>query len=175
MPRSERCGIRGNCLDGIAMLSLAQAPVAGGAAGGRGALGAGRTALASGGSSGRSEPSGLEPFRRPLGGFRRAVESRQRGSKNRGEAWAGGRRSSDKAELEDDRVRAGKRPSSGPGGQRAGLAPGPVRPAMKRPGAAIGSFNGFWRIPALRRIATQCQQCRPCATAANVATGHQRT
>ena len=31
MPRSERCRIRGNCLDGIALPSLAQASVAGGA------------------------------------------------------------------------------------------------------------------------------------------------
>jgi hypothetical protein len=38
MPRSERRRIRGNCLDGIALPSLAQAPVAGGApAAGRGA------------------------------------------------------------------------------------------------------------------------------------------
>jgi hypothetical protein len=33
MPRSERCRIRGNCLHGIALLSLAQGPVAAGAPG----------------------------------------------------------------------------------------------------------------------------------------------
>ena len=62
MPRSEHCRIRGNCLNGIVLLSLAQVPAA------DGAPGDGRAAPASGGSSGRSEPSkGLEPFRRPLG------------------------------------------------------------------------------------------------------------
>src|ERR1700733_6009991 len=45
MPRSERCRIRGNCLDRIALLSLAQAPVA------DGALRVGRAAPASGGSA----------------------------------------------------------------------------------------------------------------------------
>src|ERR1700722_6841523 len=33
LPRSERCRIRGNCVHGIALPSLAQAPVAGGAPG----------------------------------------------------------------------------------------------------------------------------------------------
>jgi hypothetical protein len=74
--------MRGNCLDGIALLSLAQAPVAGAAlplvdfltAGG--APGGPRAA-----HCGRSEPSnGLEPFRRPLGGFGRAVEAGGRGA-----------------------------------------------------------------------------------------------
>src|SRR5580692_12929069 len=68
MPRSERCRIRGNCLHGIAPLSLAQAPVAGAAPA------ADRAAPAWGGRSGRSEPpNGVEPFRRPLGGSARAA------------------------------------------------------------------------------------------------------
>jgi hypothetical protein len=50
MPRSERRRIRGNCLDGIAPLSPAQAPVAGGAPAGWSR----RPRV--GGSPGRSEP-----------------------------------------------------------------------------------------------------------------------
>jgi hypothetical protein len=65
-----------------ASLALAEGPAA------AGAPGAGRAALASGGSSGRSEPSnGLEPFRRPLGGFGRAVESRQETLRTVARTW----------------------------------------------------------------------------------------
>jgi hypothetical protein len=80
MPRSERCRIRGNCLHGIALPSLAQAPVAGGASGRRG-----------------WSPSG------DRWGFGRAAGCRQPGSEDR---WRG-HGASDKAELEDDRGRAG--------------------------------------------------------------------
>jgi hypothetical protein len=55
---------------------------------------------ASGGSSGRSEPSsGLEPLRRRWQVWA-SGEAVNEGSEDRGEAWA-----SDKAELEDDRGR----------------------------------------------------------------------
>jgi hypothetical protein len=88
-------------------LSLAQAPAAGGAPA------AGRPAPASGGSSGRSEPSnGLE--RRPLDWVRRAIVT----------AWS---------------RRASRLLATGIGeeaGDRAFLG---LR-------AAIGNFNGFWRL-----------------------------
>ena len=77
MPRSERGRVRGNCLQGIALPFLAQAPAADEAGS------AERQALverprrrawrwlsgpASDGASGRREP-GLEPFSRPLAGL----------------------------------------------------------------------------------------------------------
>ena len=69
------CRIRGNCLHGIALPSLAQAPVA------DAAPCADRAAMASGLSSGRSEPSdGLSPSgeRRSLGERSKAVSEAQR-------------------------------------------------------------------------------------------------
>jgi hypothetical protein len=96
MPRSERCRIRGNCLDGIALPSLAQAPVARAAE----RLALVRRPPASGDSSDRSEPSnGLEPS-----GDRRRVWASGRKADSKGMGAAGGRA---KAELEGDRVRAG--------------------------------------------------------------------
>jgi hypothetical protein len=73
MPRSGRCRIRGNCLDGIALLSLAQAPVAGAApaaaraSAAGGASGAGRAPPAGAAPrAGASRRTGLSPSRRPL-------------------------------------------------------------------------------------------------------------
>jgi hypothetical protein len=93
MPRSERCRIRGNCLQGIALLSLAQAPVADGApAADRAARRAGasrRTGLSPSGERWRGWASGRNPSARLSG---------------RGQGMGeGSRRSSDKAQLEDDR------------------------------------------------------------------------
>jgi hypothetical protein len=60
MPRSERCRVRGNCLDGIALPSRGQAPAAGGPPG------AGRAAPTAH-RAGASRRRGLSPSRRPLG------------------------------------------------------------------------------------------------------------
>ena len=124
MPRSERCRIRGNCLDGIALPSLAQAPVAGGAPA------AGRAAPASGGSSGRSEPSnGLEPFRRPLAGLGERSKAVSEALRTVARAWASG-----KAEH-------GRR--SGPGRQRASWGLGGPRGPSSQARAHGGRWIGF--------------------------------
>ena len=109
-----------------------------------------RVAPAEGGSFGRRGPlKGLKSF-----GRSRAVKPVSEALRTVARAWA--------VELENDRGRAGKRPSSKPGGQRAGLAPQDPAPSstMKRPGAAIGSSNGFWRIPALRRSRCNANNAR---------------
>jgi hypothetical protein len=87
MPRSERCRSRGNCLHGIALLALAQAPVAGGAVPASGEVlalgerpGVGRLIGRSGRRTGLS-PAGDRPLGLGLGEL--------------------------KAEREDDRGRAG--------------------------------------------------------------------
>jgi hypothetical protein len=108
MPRSERCRIRGNCLDGIALPFLAQAPVAGGPCRRR-RPGAGRAPPALGGPSGRSEPSnGLEPFGRPLAGLGERSKAVSEALRTVARAWA-----SDKAELEDGSGSGRKRASWG--------------------------------------------------------------
>jgi hypothetical protein len=58
MPRSERCRIRGNCLDGIALPSPAQAPVADGAPGAGQSGPRPRTAHRAGASRTGLSPSG---------------------------------------------------------------------------------------------------------------------
>ena len=110
MPRSERGRIRGNCLHGIALPSLAQAPAAGGApAAGRasaagGAPGAGRAPGVGRLIGPERRRTGLD-FQAAAGRVGRAVESRQRGSEDRGEG------------MGERQGRAGRR--SGPGRQRA--------------------------------------------------------
>ena len=102
MPRSERCASGAiastvsPCLPWRKLLS-------------RGAPRAGRAAPASGGSSGRSEPSkGLEPFRRPLAGLGERSKAASEALRTAARAWA-----SDKAELADDRGRPGSAPPRG--------------------------------------------------------------
>ena len=78
---------------------------------------------------------GLEPFRRPLRGFGRAVEGRQRAPRTVARAWA-----SDKASWEDDRGRAGRAP---PGARQ------PTRAEARRRGlmeaAGLGSAGLGYR------------------------------
>jgi hypothetical protein len=91
MPRSERCRIRGNCLHGIALPSLAQAPAADGAPGAAGLVPpTERLAMVERPGVGRLIGPGRAVerawVRRPLAGFGRAVETRQRGSEDCGES-----------------------------------------------------------------------------------------
>ena len=91
-----------------------------------------RVAPAEGGSFGRRGPlKGLKSF-----GRSRAVKPVSEALRTVARAWA--------VELENDRGRAGKRPSSKPGGQRAGLAPQDPAPSstMKRPRAAMEVLTG---------------------------------
>jgi hypothetical protein len=79
MPRSERGRIRGNCLDGIALLSLAQAPVAGAEP----LPLVERLAMVA--RLWRRAARRAGAGRATAGRVGRTIESRQRGSKNRGE------------------------------------------------------------------------------------------
>ena len=113
---------------------------------------AGRAAPASGGSSGRSEPSkGLEPFRRPLAGLGERSKAVSEALRTVARAWA-----SDKAELEDDRGRAGSAP---PGGWAARAGRARRRGLMEAAGLGLAGLGyresleqakasrlkGFWR------------------------------
>jgi hypothetical protein len=118
MPRSERCRIRGNCLHGIALPSPAQAPASRRAPDAGGAPGDSRAARRRAAHRARASRRTGSSLRRPLGGFGRAVESRPEGLRTVAKAWARGRRSSDKAEREDDRVRA-SRGAGRPGGDES--------------------------------------------------------
>jgi hypothetical protein len=84
VPRSERGRIRGDCLHRIALLSLAQAPVAGG---GPGAARAARRRAVVG--AGASRRTGLSPSGDPLG---RAWASGRKPSASLSGPWRGHRR-----------------------------------------------------------------------------------
>ena len=146
MPRSERCRIRGNCLHGIALPSLAQAlslterlalP------GQRQGHGRGQAAPASAAHrAGASRRKGLEPFRRPLGGCGRAVETRQRGHEDSGDGMgeaAGGR-----ATRPGCKAIGGRAGSAPPGG--SGNPPGPSSQARAERGS-LEQAKGVQRNP----------------------------
>jgi hypothetical protein len=124
MPRSERCRIRGNCLHGIALPALAQAPVVDGAPG-----------------------AGREGRRRAA---RRAGASRRTGLSPSGDhwrVWAGGRKPS--AWLWGPS--RGHGPATRPSWKTIGAGPAARLLGAGRPARAEarrrGLHGGYWKNP----------------------------